>query len=362
MKLSVKVQDQPHHDPNHHDRINNPFLLRAKLPITVFGLPFLSGVSTSDPSDLSLSLRTNFPSGPSLKLSYTPTTATATATSPLSLTLKSGVSLFGSPTNSPLVVSAHFIISPQNPNPSTPTFSLQIKPQFGDFSLRKTTHSSPPRNPSPSSKPDAEVTSMGFVPLERPSAWKDLSLDDLSPGKDSLLSGIAVAARTRLPVTSRVAVSCRWGVNFPADVTKKMPFLTVSKIGIERVDEVKEVKEVEVRNGNGNEGDFEILKGLCLSVGRELEVLQRENREMKQSLEEMRFGKLRGQQGWSYEGYGDGVAKKVPVGSGSSGGFEQWKNKKGGGEEHGQKESKKNGNRASDVESELQRAIKAASS
>lgn len=203
---------------------------------------------------------------------------------------------------------------------------------------------------------------MGFVPLERPSAWKDLSLDDLSPSRDSLLSGIAVAARTRLPVTSRVAVSCRWGVNFPADVMKKMPFLTVSKIGIERVDEVKEVKGVEVRNGNGNVGDFEILKGLCLSVGRELEVLQRENREMKQSLEEMRFGKLKGQQGWSYEGYGDGVAKKVPVGSGSSGGFEQWKNKKGGGEEHGQKESKKNGNRASDVESELQRAIKAASS
>lgn len=205
---------------------------------------------------------------------------------------------------------------------------------------------------------------MGFVPLENSLAWKDLSLDDSSSSscKDSLLLGIAVTAKTTLPVTKRVAVNCRWGVNFPADITKKMPFLTVSKIGIERVDEVKEVKEVEVKSTNGNVGDLELLKGLCLSVGRELEVLQKENREMKQSLEDMRFGKLRGQQGWSYQGYGEGVAKKPSIGNENSGGFEQWKSKKGGGEEHGQKESKKNGNRASDVESELQRAIKAASS
>ncbi|KAL6979834.1 hypothetical protein U1Q18_021490 [Sarracenia purpurea var. burkii] len=345
MKFSLKVQDQhrnpqSHHQPSHHHQ--NPLLFRAKVPISVFGLPFLSGVAATDNSDLSFSLRSNFPSGPSLKLSYTPafTTTTATTaataatatTSPLTLTLKSGVSLFGSPNNSPLIISADFTFSPQNPNP-IPTFSLQIKPHFGDFSLHKTTYSSP--NPYP--KANDEISSMGFVPLEKPRAWKDLTLD--SSYKDSLLSGIAVMAKTTLPVMMGVAINCRWGVNFPADISKKLPFLTVNKIGIERVEKVK---EVEVKNSQGNVGDLELLKGFCVSVGRELEVLQKENREIKQSLGDIRFGK-----------------KALPLVENSSD-FEQWRSKKSDGEEN-RKESKKNVNQASDVESELQKAIKAAS-
>ncbi|GMP95566.1 hypothetical protein CsSME_00044563 [Camellia sinensis var. sinensis] len=339
MKLSLKVQDQDQTPQSQH---HHPLLLRAKVPITVFGLPFLSGISATDPSNLSLSLRSNFPSGPSLKLSYSPTTTTTTT--PLSLTLKSGISLFGSPHNSPLIISAHFTVSPQNPN-SPPSFSLQFKPQFGDFSLSKTTHSS-----NPNSKFNFDATSIGFVPLERPLAWKDLTLES----KDSLLSGIAVTARTALPVTKRVAMNFRWGVNFPSDIRKQLPFLTVNKIGIERVDEVKETKEVKVKNSESNLGDLELLKGLCLSVTRELEVLQVENREIKQRLEEMRFGKWRG--------HSENVAKKVSPVMESSGEFEQWKSKKSGGEENGRKELKKNANRASDVESELQKAIMAAAS
>ncbi|XP_057479164.1 uncharacterized protein LOC130766511 [Actinidia eriantha] len=340
MKFSLKVQDQPqNHQPHNHNHREPPLLLRTKLPITIFGLPFLSVAAATDPSDLSLSLRTNFLSGPSLKLTYTPATAAAaTAASPLTITLRSGVGLFGSPNNSPLIISAHLSLSPQNPNP-TPTFSLQIKPRFGDFSLLKTTRSSPP-NPR---KPNGEV--LGFVPLERPLPWKDLNLD--SSYKDSLLSGIFVTAKTTLPVTKTVVVNCRWGVNFPADIRKKMPFLTVNKIGIERV---YDVKEVEVKKSEGNVGDLELMKGLCVSVRREVEVLHKENREMKQKLEEMRFGK-----------YDDGGGKKVvavPV-SENGGEFEQWRN--GSREEPVRREAKKSVNRASDLESELQRAIKAAS-
>ncbi|PSR91692.1 hypothetical protein CEY00_Acc33712 [Actinidia chinensis var. chinensis] len=343
MKVSLKVQDQPpNQQPHNHNHRQPPLLLRAKLPITVFGLPFLSVAAATDPSDLSLSLRTNFLSGPSLKLTYTPATTSATAAtwSPLTVTLRSGVGLFGSPKNSPLVISAHFSLSPQNPNP-TPTFSLQIKPRFGDFSLLKTARSSPP-NPR---KPNGEV--LGFVPIERPVPWKDLNLD--SNYKDTLLSGIFVTAKTTLPVTKTVAVNCRWGVNFPADIRKQMPFLTVSKIEMERV---CDVKEVEVKKSEGSVGDLELLKGLCVSVRREVEGLYEENREMKRRLEEMRFGKY---------GHGGGGKKVVAV-SENCGEFEQWKSKRsGGGEEPGRREAKKSVNLASDVESELQRAIKAAS-
>uniref|UniRef100_A0A5B7ARL0 Uncharacterized protein n=1 Tax=Davidia involucrata TaxID=16924 RepID=A0A5B7ARL0_DAVIN len=366
MKLSLKVEDQhrnPQFQPHHHNKSNhqnqNPLLLRAKIPITVFGLPFLYGVAAADPSDLSFCLRTNFPTGPSLKLSYTPISTTtaaaaaaATTTPPLTLTLKSGVSLFGSPHNSPLIISAHFTLSPQNPNP---TFSLQLKPQFGDFSLCKTTYSAP--NPNPNLKANGEVSSMGFVPLERPVVWTDLSMESCNV-KDSILSGISVRARTAFPVTKRVAVNCRWGVNFPSDFGKQLPFLTVNKIGIERVDEVKQDKEVNVKRNESNVGDLEVLKGMCFWMRRELDFLQKENREMKHRLEEMKLGhSVR-----NHRRDSDSVTKKsLPVAE-SSGGFEQWRSKKSGGEDNGRKESKKSVNQASDVASELERAIKAASS
>uniref|UniRef100_A0A5B7ATK4 Uncharacterized protein n=1 Tax=Davidia involucrata TaxID=16924 RepID=A0A5B7ATK4_DAVIN len=312
MKLSLKVEDQhrnPQFQPHHHNKSNhqnqNPLLLRAKIPITVFGLPFLYGVAAADPSDLSFCLRTNFPTGPSLKLSYTP--------------------------------------------------SLQLKPQFGDFSLCKTTYSAP--NPNPNLKANGEVSSMGFVPLERPVVWTDLSMESCNV-KDSILSGISVRARTAFPVTKRVAVNCRWGVNFPSDFGKQLPFLTVNKIGIERVDEVKQDKEVNVKRNESNVGDLEVLKGMCFWMRRELDFLQKENREMKHRLEEMKLGhSVR-----NHRRDSDSVTKKsLPVAE-SSGGFEQWRSKKSGGEDNGRKESKKSVNQASDVASELERAIKAASS
>uniref|UniRef100_A0A5B7BNC5 Uncharacterized protein n=1 Tax=Davidia involucrata TaxID=16924 RepID=A0A5B7BNC5_DAVIN len=323
MKLSLKVEDQhrnPQFQPHHHNKSNhqnqNPLLLRAKIPITVFGLPFLYGVAAADPSDLSFCLRTNFPTGPSLKLSYTPISTTtaaaaaaATTTPPLTLTLKSGVSLFGSPHNSPLIISAHFTLSPQNPNP---TFSLQFKPQFGNFSLCKTTYSAPDTNPKANG--GASSNSMGFVPLERPMVWRDLTMESCS-GKDSILSGIAVRARTAFPVTKRVAVNFRWGVNFPSDIGKQLPFLSVNKIGIERVDEAKEVKEVKVKR---NVDNLEVLKGMCFWMRRELDVLQKENREMKHALEEMNLG----------GGDSDSVGKKSLPAVENSGRFEQWRSKK----------------------------------
>lgn len=178
-------------------------------------------------------------------------------------------------------------------------------------------------------------------------------------GKESIFKGISMMARTEMPVAKRVLMNLRWGVNFPGDLSKQMPYLAVNKIGIERVDEAKEVKEVKGKKSEGNVGDSELLKGMCLWMKRELDMLQRENREMKQRLEEMKLGQL-GRNGSS--GVSEVNRKKMMPVVEESSGFERWRSKKNGGEESTKKETKKNGNRVSDVESELQRAIKAASS
>ncbi|MCE0481958.1 hypothetical protein HAX54_040184 [Datura stramonium] len=357
MKLSLKLQEQSQTTTNHQKQPQtHPLLLRAKIPISIFNLPFISCFSTTThhPSDLSLSLATSFPSGPILKLAYstasTPNTPTPT-TPPLTLTLKSGIGVFGSPKNSPLVISANFSFSPIQPNQNS-TFTLLFKPQLGSFSLRKSTTSDTNCNSSAIGKQNGDGNSFGFVPLERPSSFKDFSMQDYA--KDSVFKGIAVMAKTEMPLTKRVMMDCRWGVNFPKDLGNRMPFLSVNKIRIKKVDEVKEVKEKK----DENLGETELLKGMCFWMKKELEMLQRENREMKHRLEEMKMGNV------VRKGVAEGEFVGVQVVE-NSGDFEQWRNKRNSERENAKKEVKKNAsnvNRASDVESELQKAIRAASS
>lgn len=356
MKLSLKLQEQSQIQNHQKQSQTHPLLLRAKIPISIFNLPFLSCLSTTTthPSDLCLSLATSFPSGPTLKLAYstasTPTTATSIAP-PVTLALKSGIGVFGSPKNSPLVISANFSFSPLSPN-QNPTFTLLFKPQLGSFSLRKSTTSDPNSNSSAVGKQNGDGNSFGFVPLERPSSFKEFSMEDYA--KDSIFKGIAVMAKTEMPLTKTVMMDCRWGVNFPKDLGSRMPFLSVNKIGIKRVEEVKEVKQKK----DENSGETELLKGMCFWMKKELEMLQRENREMKHRLEEMKMGNA------VRKGIGEAEFVGVQVIE-NSGGFEQWRNKRNSGGENAKKEVKKNasnGNRASDVENELQKAIRAASS
>ncbi|XP_076906148.1 uncharacterized protein LOC143562139 [Bidens hawaiensis] len=351
MKVSLKqLEDQ------------NPILFKAKIPISVFGLPFLSGFSAThhhhSSDNVSISLRTHFTSGPSLKLAYTTTSSNSTATAPLTLTLKSGVSLSGSPVNSPLVISANFSFSPQNPNP---IFSIKFTPKLGSFSLRKSIPASNRDGGGGGESSINSTNSYGFVSLDRPINWKDLSVR--SDTKDSILSGIMVAADTELPVTKRVKVNLRWGVGIPSDYEKQLPYLRVNKIKIERVDDVIEEKE-DKKPGSDSDSEFEMLKGMYSWMSRELSDLQDENREMRRALEDIKsLQPLRHQKGYNNNnnsnGGGGGGGKRVlsPVGE-ISDGFEQWKMKKN--EANTQKETKKNGG-AMDVESELQRAIKAAS-
>ncbi|KAL9422665.1 hypothetical protein AB3S75_034861 [Citrus x aurantiifolia] len=423
MKLSLKL-------PDDSQNTQNPPILKAKIPITIFNQPFISSLTTTTTTTktvaagsqhLSFSLGTNFPSGPSFKLSYTPLSTTITSTAPFSFSLKSGLGLFGSPQDSPLIFSAHFPLSYTNPTNFTPTFLLHFKPQFGNFSLHKTTSSSNP-NPANSgphfnsgshlqsgSPSNTEFANRSIS--DESSGWQDLKLEPRNGngsffnGVDSIcsdgigffrdrtsllkdddkkggfLGGIAVKARTVLPVTKRVMMNLRWGLNLPADSEVKMPYLTVNKIGIERVEKVEEVKRE--KNIESDVGDLELLKGMCFWMRRDLDLLEKENKDMKHCLEKMAMGVSPG----NFHGISDSIGKKVfpyssesfgeaksyggasdttgnklyPASSESFGEFERRRNKKNG-EGNGHAEYKKSVNQASDLESQLQNAIKAASS
>ncbi|KDP45137.1 hypothetical protein JCGZ_17469 [Jatropha curcas] len=384
MKLSLNLQDE-----------DNP-RLKAKIPISMFDQPFTSIFSTAANSfsDFSFSVATNFPSGPSLKFTYNPSSTTDAFFSPISLSLKSGLGLFGSPQNSPLVFSANFSLSNSSPNVVIPTFSLHFKPNFGHFSLHKRT--SPSSNPNPDSDSGTHLVSEsnldyssssnsefvnGFAP-DVPLGWQEVKLEpftskdkersananpsDIGIGffadrqlvwrdakKVGILSGVAVKARTILPLSKRVKVNLRWSVNLPDDWGIKRPYLIVNKIGIERVDKVEEIKE----NENNSAGDLELLKGMCFWMRRDLDKIERENKDMRRCLEEMRVGVS----AKTSRGVSNGVVKNVvPASTDRLGEFEQWRSKKN--EGNGRAEPKKPADRATDLESELQKAIKAAAS
>eukprot|EP00262_Sarcandra_glabra_P021193 TRINITY_DN880_c0_g1_i2.p1 TRINITY_DN880_c0_g1~~TRINITY_DN880_c0_g1_i2.p1 ORF type:complete len:339 (-),score=49.42 TRINITY_DN880_c0_g1_i2:180-1196(-) len=333
MKASLKIREE--------GGGQNP-LLRAKIPVTVLGVPFISAFTAGDPSDLSFHLRTASINGPSLKLSYAPNDPY----NPFALSLKSGIGIWGSPDNSPLIMQANFPLFGKSPNPS---FSLQISPQFGDFSFKKTALSTPLPNPNPptSGKENGDISHR--EPLLPP-------LTDFQAG-ECFFSGMAVTARTVLPVAKRAAVKFRWGVNFPAEFGRvKLPFLTVDKISVERGDE--QVMR-EIGDGVKSTADSEVLKGICYLMKKEVEVLQKENRWIKESLEELRSViPARSRRVSEVSG------QKSPE-IGDSGEFERWRKKKSGGGEGGRRETTSGevaGSAAVDVGEELKKAIEAASS
>ncbi|KAH9728415.1 hypothetical protein KPL70_009025 [Citrus sinensis] len=300
MKLSLKL-------PDDSQNTQNPPILKVKIPITIFNQPFISSLTTTKTvaagnQHLSFSLGTNFPSGPSFKLNYTPLSTMCTSTTPFSFSLKSGLGLFGSPQDSPLIFSAHFSLSYTNPTNFTHTFLLYFKPQFGNFSLHKIVSSSNPNlqifephfnyGPHLQSGSPSNTEFANRSISDESSGWQDLKLEPRSGNEndsffnvvDSIRSdGIEFVrdrtlllkdddkkkwlfrwdccnSKTVLPVTKRVMMNLRWGVNLPADSEVKMPYLTMNKIGTERVEKVEEVKRE--KNIESDVGDLELFKGM----------------------------------------------------------------------------------------------------
>lgn len=402
MKLSFKLQED-----------KNP-VLKARIPISIFSQPFVSSLTTTPPTttdssgggsgsggnkssqNTSFSLSTNFPSGPCFKLSYAPSASSA-ITIPFSLSLKSGLGLFGSPKDSPLIFSAHFSLSSVNPGTIIPTFALHFKPQFGNFSLYKATSSKPSLEPD--SRPhhvsgqSASPSNSEFGSPDSASVWQDVKLEPRNASDDGLdtlkfgygnglystdgfgmerslvrkddnkagiFGGIAVRARTMFPVTKRAVVKLRWIVNLPSDLGSKMPYLTINKIGVEKIEEAKEAKEAKEEKNKSmarNDDELKLLKGMYSWMRRDLDMLEDENREMKQCLEGMKHEISARKASRENEVHG-WRAPTPPVKNSND--FERWRNKKNSAEDNGGKEGKKTASKLSEVENELQKAIKAA--
>ncbi|ESQ44271.1 hypothetical protein EUTSA_v10006049mg [Eutrema salsugineum] len=277
-------------------------LFRAKVPLSILGLPFQSGIVAGESKELSLNLSTFFESGPSLKIAYRPNDSW----NPFSLIVKTGTGSFGSPISSSMLMSAEFNLLGNKGNPS---FMLHFKPQFGDFSIKKSHSSSGfdgnlinPINGSVSEEDSSiEVVDSPAVNGCGGGFRKVTVLPSTSAGDIAgLLTGVEVAARTSLPVRGRAVVNFRWGVRVPTEIRRdfdptaaislrRFPFLVMNKIGIEHVDG-SDAKEPKSKTDPGSVSGPGLPKrsGEVAEVSLALEELRSENRQLKRAVEDLR--------------------------------------------------------------------------
>lgn len=109
-------------------------LVRAKIPINILGLPLISGIAAGDSKELCLHLGTFWDAGPAAKLAYKPNDTW----NPFSMVLKTGIGEWGSPTGAALAMTAEINLLGRG----NPSFFLNFKPQFGDFTIKKSVRSS----------------------------------------------------------------------------------------------------------------------------------------------------------------------------------------------------------------------------
>ncbi|MBA0587333.1 hypothetical protein Gorai_000465 [Gossypium raimondii] len=279
-------------------------VLRAKIPLSIFGLPFQSGIIAGETKELTLNLSTFFESGPSIKVAYRPNDTW----NPFSLIVKTGTGPFGSPISSSMLMTAEFNLLGHG----NPSFMLHFKPQFGDFSIKKSQSSLfdkavKPRNGvvleddssiEVADMPAVNGDSIRFFAEKRKLA--DLNSRDIA----GILSGMEVAARTTVPVKGKALVKFRWGMRIPSDMKSgvggivdpktgvsltKIPFLVMDKIGIEHVDgtDSKQANSTVSKSGPGEAPNSDVAEA-CYTLKRQLEALQSENGLLKRAVEDLR--------------------------------------------------------------------------
>ncbi|CAN6460267.1 unnamed protein product [Victoria cruziana] len=298
MKASMKLRDD-----------QKP-LLRAKVPVGILGFPFVSGISGGDASDLSFSIQTAWIRGLSLKFSYRPNDSY----NPFVFAVKSGITLPNSLERSPvLAMGAEFNLLRRG----NPCFMLQIKPEFGDFSLRRSVVSPSDRNhrgklgASGNEIPveNRGDNGMGDIPVERLLSFKDSSRPSaVADGMHAFVSGTAIMARTKVPLTKNGFLKIRWGVNFPPDMhaasssfghsftSVKLPFLTVNKISVENVESASGAPPTEYPQKEGWHLEAPLSKGMLAMMKEDMEALRRENNLVRESIHELKsaIGKQNG--------------------------------------------------------------------
>lgn len=284
MKASVKFRDD-----------QKP-LFRAKVPLNILGMPFQSGIVAGESKELTLNLGTFFASGPSIKIAYRPNDKW----NPFSFIVKTGTGPFGSPTSSSMLMSAEFNLLGRG----NPSFMLHFKPQFGDFSIKKSQSSSFDKlvkshngvvseNDSPVEEAETPMVKGAFsgkkisvFPAENPTTGAIAGL----------FAGTEVAARTALPVRGRAVLNFRWGVRVPSELESitskkipKIPILAMNKIGIEHVD--AEDSKVTATAGSHSAltfpGNADVAEA-CFTIKRQMEVLQDDNRMLRTTVDDLR--------------------------------------------------------------------------
>lgn len=331
-------------------------LFRAKVPLSILGLPFRSGIVAGESRELSLNLSTFFESGPSIKIGYRPNDTW----NPFSLIVKTGTGPFGSPVSSSMLMSAEFNLLGRG----NPAFMLHFKPQFGDFSIKKS-QSSVLDQKAILKAPNGGVLEnddASIEVVESPMLKKITVLPSRAAGEFAgVLAGVEMAATTALPVRSRAVVNFRWGVRVPAEITsestaginfKKMPYLVMNKIGIEHVDGA-DSKEKTSKKEAGQElgitGRADVVEA-CFNLKRQMEILQSENGLLKKAVEDLRREILDGK---SNPFNGD-------LNSGKYREFERNGNNKASNNRNDRRNGEKK-SMESDVNEELKRALKGAS-
>ena len=113
---------------------------------------------------------------------------------------------------------------------SNPTLVIKLTPRLGSFSIRKSVSKSSKMINGGATDGENSYT---FVSLDQPINWNELSVE-------SAEKGIMVAVDTELPNMKRVKGNLRWGVGVLSDFEKKLSYLRVNKIKVQRIDDVIE--------------------------------------------------------------------------------------------------------------------------
>ncbi|XP_010516437.1 PREDICTED: uncharacterized protein LOC104792092 [Camelina sativa] len=348
-------------------------LFRAKVPLSILGLPFQSGIVAGESKELSLNLSTFFESGPSLKVAYRPNDSW----NPFSLIVKTGTGSFGSPTSSSMLMSAEFNLLGKG----NPSFMLHFKPQFGDFSIKKSHSSSGFEIKSMNGSVSEEDSSIEVVDSPAVNGCgggfrKVTVLPSTSAGDIAgLLSGVEVAARTSLPVRGRAVLNFRWGVRVPTEIRRdfdptaaislrRFPFLVMNKIGIEHVDGsdaklTKSTSDPGKVSGPGQLTSSGDVAEVCLAVNRQMEELRTENKQLKRAVDDLRevISNVRPYSPATID-YGSHSKYREPERSNNGGRprADRWSSEKTTTSNYGGKKSKEEG----DVAEELKKALKGA--
>jgi hypothetical protein len=299
MKASIKFRD------------DNCPLLRAKVPVGVLGLPFLSGLSAGgDAKDLRFDLSTTFTTGPALRFSYRPNDPLQ----PFALSIRTGLGPLGSPTRAPFELAAEFNVLSSN----QPTFSILVKPRVGDFALASSVYSPPPP-PAPAPTPAPLAIKMADLTTNSDDQDRDahrpfsLNGNGLAAnvaaaagkgggGVGALLSGMRLTTRSVLPLWSRASLRLQWGLRVPPEIKaaladdgygrkagslaiSKLPLLVMNKITIEQMSNAasrpeadRKKKKDAPRSGEGEE--FSLMK-------RQLEALNAESTMLRHAVKDL---------------------------------------------------------------------------